>query len=320
MRKALLSIFSALCMAFTPLVQAAGYPDRAVKIVVPFAPGGPTDLLARTLAKFLEQEVQQTFVVENRAGAGGIIGSAYIANAAPDGYSLLLVANGHAILPNTTADLPFDPIDDFDPVGMLGSAPYVLVARPDLGIKTVEDLHQLAKTRGKPMFYGTPGTGTANHLAVQMLADHFGTPFQQVGYKGAAPATQALLAGQVDFIINNLTSSIPFIESGQLVAVGLTGEGADQILPDVPQISDTIPNFEALAWYGILAPAGVNAEALSLLQSAMAKVVGNPEFRDAIKKLGVQPRLMVGDEFEAFISEEIDKWAALAERAGVKPE
>ncbi|MBO9354739.1 tripartite tricarboxylate transporter substrate binding protein [Bordetella petrii] len=319
--KVLLSILSMLCFLVAPMRgYAASYPDHAVKIVVPFSPGGPTDLLARTLAKYLQSEMGQPFVVENKAGAANIIGSAYVAKSAPDGYTLLLVANSHAILPSTIANLPFDPLKDFEAVAMIGTAPYVLVARPDLGIKTVKDLAQLAKQRGKPMFYGTPGTGTANHLAVQMLADHFGIRFQQVSYKGAAPATQALLAGQVDFIVNNVTSSIPFIQSGELIAAGLTGKGAEDLLPGVPLIGDTIPGFEALAWYGILAPANTPANILNDLAKAMTHVGEKQDFRDAIMRLGVQPRLMIGDEFEGFISSEIDKWAGLAERAGVKPE
>jgi|LakMenEpi03Aug12_release.lakeMendotaPanAssembly.Ray.scaffolds.fasta_scaffold268320_2 tripartite-type tricarboxylate transporter receptor subunit TctC len=318
--KTILAFASAVIMACVPLLgKASSFPDRPVKIVVPFAPGGPTDLLARALGKYLQADVGQPFLVENRAGAGGIVGSTYVAKAKPDGYTLLLVANGHAILPSTTANLPFDPQKDFMGIGTIGVAPYVLVARPELGVKTVDDLRASARKRDKPMFYGTPGSGTANHLAVQMLADNFGIPFEQVSFNGAAPATQALLGGQVDFIVNNLTSSMSFIKSGQLVAVGLTGKGAEKILPGVPLISASIPGYEALAWYGILAPAGTPAAIVKRLGDAMTQVSKNKEYMNAIVNLGVEPLLIVGRDFDEFIGVELKKWAVSAERAGLKP-
>ncbi|MGE0800469.1 MAG: Bug family tripartite tricarboxylate transporter substrate binding protein [Lautropia sp.] len=316
------ALFALSLTAFGAQAQAqtASYPDRAVRIVVPFAPGGPTDLLARLLAKKLQDELSQNFVVENRPGAGGVIGTGIVAKSAPDGYTLLLVANNHAISPSTYAKLTYDPSRDFAGVGMLGTAPYVLVARPDLAVATLDDLRKLARSRGAPMLYGTPGSGTANHLAVQLLSDHFGVKMQQVDYSGAAPATQGLLSGQVDFIINNLTSSLPLIQSRRLVAIGLTGPNPSDALPGVPPIASTIPGYEALAWYGIVAPAGTPREALDKLGGVMAKALDDPSFRGSLAQLGVDARKMSGAEFDRFVVAEIGKWTDLARRAGVKPE
>jgi tripartite-type tricarboxylate transporter receptor subunit TctC len=319
-RGMLLGVLSVLLLAPGAQAQTTKYPERPVRIVVPFAPGGPTDLLARLLAKRFQDELSETFVVENRPGAGGMIGTGVVAKAAADGYTLLLVANGHAIMPSTYAKLGFDPVRDFSAVGMLGTAPYVLVARPDLQVKTLDDLRRVAGSRGAPMLYGTPGSGTANHLAVQLLSDHFGVKMQQVDYSGAAPATQGLLSGQVDFIINNLTSSLPLIQSGKLVAIGLTGPDTSAALPGVPPIAKTIPGFEALAWYGILAPAGTPRPILDKLGGVMAKAVEDPSFGEPLSKLGIDARKMRGTDFDRFIATEIGKWTDLARRAGVKPE
>ncbi|MBX6373842.1 MAG: tripartite tricarboxylate transporter substrate binding protein [Acetobacteraceae bacterium] len=315
-RRAAIAVPLALLVSQT--AKGAEFPTRPVRIVVPFPPGGPTDTLVRLAAPRLEQTWGQPVVVENRGGAGGNIGTAAVARAAADGYTVLLVASSHAINPGIFRALPYDPVRDFAPVALLASSPFVLVVHPSVPARSLAELIALARARPGQLNYASASNGSGNHLAMEMLKAAAGIDIVHVPYAGAAPATTDLLAGQVPIMFNNMVSAMPHIQAGRLRALAVSGPRRAAALPDVPAVAETIPGFDASTWYGILAPAGTPATVVAELSARFRAAFDGPEAVARLAAMGLDPTPLAPDAFGRFIEAEMAKWGRAARAANVQ--
>ena len=302
--------------------KAQDYPTKPIRLVVPFAAGGATDVLARLVGERLTASLGQQVVVDNRPGAGGNIGSDLVARAEPDGYTILMGAVGtHAINPSLYPKMPYDPVKDFAPVTLVASVPNVLVVNPEVPANSVQELIDLAKAKPGELNFASSGNGTSIHLSGELFKAMTGTDIVHVPYKGSGPAVTDLLGGQVQMMFDNMPSSLPHVKAGKLRALGVTSAKRSPALPEVPTIAEAgVPGYDATSWFGILAPAGTPEPVVTRLQGAIVQALGEPEMRQRMADLGAEP---VGDtpaEFGQFIAAEIAKWAKVVNDAGVKLE
>ncbi|HEV7268980.1 MAG TPA: tripartite tricarboxylate transporter substrate binding protein [Falsiroseomonas sp.] len=319
-RSALAAAFIAVGSAASVTARAQAFPSRPVRIVVPFAAGGPTDAIARWVAAGLEQAWRQPVVVENRPGAGGSTGSAVVARAAPDGHTLLITANSHAINPAVLRNIPFDTLRDFTPIIRLADGPFVLVVHPAMGVRSLEEFVAAVRARPGAFNYSSAGHGTNNHLAMERLKAMAGIDITHVAYGGAAPATTALLSGEVQATINNLVNSLPHIQDGRMVPVAIGGLERSPVLPNLPSMNDTYPGLTAVNWYAAFGPAGMPVELTEAINAAMAQVVRGPAVADRLRAQGITPAAGPADAFAREVAEEVATWARVAQAAGVRPE
>ncbi|MFN3295505.1 Bug family tripartite tricarboxylate transporter substrate binding protein [Caldimonas sp.] len=317
---------AALALAFAPALQAqSAWPTKPVRIVVPFAPGGTTDILARALAPELSRAFGQQFVVDNKPGAGGNVGAAEVARAAPDGYTLLMGTVGtHGINVSLYGKLPYDPQKDFAPVTLVAGVPNVLVMNPakaaEYKIETVPDLIRYAKAHPGKLNMASSGNGTSIHLAGELFKTMTGTYMVHFPYRGSAPAVTDLIGGQMDLMFDNLPSSMPHIKAGKLKALAVTSASRSEALPDVPTIAEAGPlkGYEASSWFGLLAPAGTSADIVNRLQQETAKALANPAIKERLQSQGAIPSGNTPAEFARLIDSEIKKWAAVVKASGAK--
>ncbi len=322
--RALRAVLCALaCCGTTAAVAAeAAFPVRPVRFIVPFAPGGSTDTLARTLAQRLSDAFGQQVVVDNRAGGNGNIGTEIVARAVPDGHTIVLgyIAN-LGIGPSLYASLPFDPLKDFAPVTLLAVSPNILVAHPAVPVKTVKEL--IAYTRANPqkVNYASAAVASLGHLAGELLNSSAGIRMQHVPYKGSGQAVIDLLAGQVQIMFSGMSSVMPHIRAGKLRPLAVTGAQRSAATPDVPTIAESgYPGFEASAWYGVLAPAGTPKPVVARLNGEILRALKIPEVRERLENVGFE---IVGGTPEAFgiyMKNEIAKWAKVVKASGVRAE
>lgn len=301
---------------------AQDYPTRPIKLVVPFAPGGGADAVARIIAQRIEKPLGQPVVVENRTGAAAIIGTLAVAKAEPDGYTLLLGQSGPiSINPAVYKDLKYDPIKDFAPITRLTNYPYILVANEGFKAKTVQELVAMAKEKPGSVTYGSYGIGGANHLVALMFEKAAGIKMLHVPYRGTAPAVADLVGGQLDIVFSDPFSALPNVRSGKLRALAVTDKVRSPVTPDVPTIAESgYPGFDAVGWHGILAPAGTPPAIIAKLNAAIVDVLKDPETKAL---LSAQATTAVGDspgQFAAFIKEDVAKWSAIAKEANVTVE
>lgn len=299
---------------------AADYPARSVFLVVAFTPGGPSDVLARILGRRLGEALGQPFVIDNKPGAGGNIAAEFVAHAPADGYTLL-VGNNSILATNASLykKLGYDAEKDFAPISLIGSQPNILVVRPDLPAKSVPELIALAKSRPGKLNFASSGYGAAAHLAGELFKTRAGIDIVHVPYKGAAPALQDVIAGQVDMMFATAASVIGHIQSGVVRALAVTTATRTALLPSVPTVAELgLPGFEAVTWHGLVAPAGVPAETIEVLNRALVKVLDDPEVREEMTALGVDVRSTSPDAFAAYIRDETKTWAAIIRAAGAK--
>ena len=300
----------------------ASYPRRPVRFIVPFAPGGSTDTLARTLAQRLSDALGQQVVVDNRSGGNGNIGTEIVAHAAPDGQTILLgyIAN-LGIGPSLYATLPYDPVKDFAPVTLLAVSPNILVAHPALPVKSVRELVAYAKANPQKINYASSAVASLGHLAGELLNGAAGIHMQHVPYKGSGQAVIDLLAGQVQIMFSGMSSVMPHIKAGKLRPLAVTGAQRSPATPDVPTIAEAgYPGFEASAWYGVLAPAGTPREIVMRLNAEVLRALKMPEVKERLENVGFE---LVGGTPEAFgiyIRSEIGKWAKVVKASGIKAE
>jgi len=300
----------------------ATFPGRPVRLIVPFPPGGSTDILARAIGQKLAEAWGQPLVIDNRPGAGGIIGMETAAKAAPDGYTLVM---GHvgtlAANPALYKSLPYDPVKDFAPVTLIAMVPNVLVVGPAVSSKTVAELVALAKSKPGKLDYGSGGNGSAAHLATEYFKLKAGIDIQHVPYKGTAPALQDLLGGQIAFIITGLPPVLAQVKSGKLRILGVASAQRLKQFPDIPTIAESgVPGYEATQWYGILAPAATPKDVVAKLNRDVVNALKDPSVADKLAAEGADP---VGDspgEFAAFIRSEIDLWGKVIRATGAKVE
>ncbi len=312
-------LLAAALVASTHLALAQDYPSRAVRIIVSYAPGAENDRLARLAAQHLADQLKQPFLVENKPGAAGVIGSEFVASAPPDGYTLLLGnASTLAIMGSMNPKLPYKPLD-FEPVSVLASIPSVLVVNAALPAKTVAEFIALARAKPGELNYGSPGAGTSMHLTAVLFAAQTGTKIVHVAYKGAAPAVTDLLGGQVQFMFQNVPTVLPHIRSGRLHALAVTTPARVAVLPSVPTLAESgIRDADSVSWFAIVAPKGTPAAVTSLLQAEINKAWLKPEVRQSLEALGADPVASTPAEAGAFMRAEYAKWEKAVNAAGVK--
>lgn len=294
------------------------YPTRPVRLIVADSPGGAPDQLARILAQKLSSEIGQQVVVDNRAGAGGVLGAEIAAKAPPDGYTLLMTTTAiYAILPNLRKNLPYDVVKDFAPVSRIATASNVLVVNNALPVKNVAELVKLAKEKPGALNYGSAGVGTPAHLAGEMLNLLADIKVTHVAYKGAAPALQDVIAGNVQFIITSPIAAGAHMSSGRVRALASTGAVRNPSLPDLPTVGEAVPGYEITQSWGIVAPAGTANDVIRLLAAAIAKVMNQPDVKEQVLRTGAVPAGDTPTEFESFMARERQRLGDVISRSGI---
>jgi tripartite-type tricarboxylate transporter receptor subunit TctC len=292
-----------------------------VRLVAASAPGGTSDLLARLLAHELARELGQPFVVENRAGASGIVGTEFVAKSRPDGYTLLLIQPSLTINPGLFASLPYDAVRDFAPITIVADVPQIMTAHPSLPVKSMKELIALARARPGQIAIGSPGVGTHPHLTSELLQQRAGIRLQQVVYKGIGPAFVALQSGEVALAFSALSSALPHVASGRVRPLGVSAAKRLALLPEVPTISEAaLPGFESSQWFGVLAPAGTPRAIVERLHQAIAAVARQAEAREKLLAMGMEPLVSTPERFSEVIKEEIVRWAQVIKTAGIAPQ
>jgi tripartite-type tricarboxylate transporter receptor subunit TctC len=297
-----------------------GFPSKPVHVFVPYPPGGAVDIVARTLGDELAKRWNQSVVIENRPGAGGVVAEEALAHAPPDGYTLIVVAAGHALNSYFYAKLPYDPFKDFTPLSLIGSSPNMLIVRADSEYKTVGDVIAAAKAKPGQLSYGHAGNGTSPHLAGELFKAMAHIEITAVPYKGGAPALADLAGGHIPLTFNNIPESMGLIEAHTLRPLGVTTAQRSPVLPDVPAIADTLPGYDTGVWWAFLAPAGLPADVKQKLAKDCAEVAQLPGVRDKFLKLGATPIGSSPDVLDKLIHDEYVKWGPIIQAAGIKPE
>jgi tripartite-type tricarboxylate transporter receptor subunit TctC len=317
-RRAALTWGVALSLGGSAWAQA-DWPSRPVRIVVPFAPGGTTDLTARIVAEQLSQVFKQSFVVENKAGAGGNLGAAEVAKAAPDGYTFLMGTPGtQAINQFLYPKMPYDTAKDLVPVSFVVRVPNVLMVNPQLPAKNLKELIALLKAQPGKLSYGTPGNGSTGHLSTELFKTQAGVFVTHIPYRGSGPMLQDLAAGQVQMSIDNLPSALPLIQSGRLLALGVTSAQPVPQLPGVPAIASVLPGYEAEAWFVLVAPAGTPQPSIDKLSAEVDRILKKPEVAERFAKLGATPVGGTPRQLGDFIAAETRKWQQVVKASGAK--
>ena len=313
---------AAAVLASCGAAQAQGaFPTKAVHLFVPYPAGGAVDILARTLGDELARRWNQSVIVENRPGAGGVVASQVLATSPPDGYTLIVVASGHATNPFLYAKLPYDTFRDFTPISLLASSPNILLVRADSPFRTLADL--LAQARLKPgsLSYGMAGNGTSTHLAGELLKSLAKVDIVSIPYKGGGPAINDLLGGQIPISLNNGPESIGQITAGTIRALGVTTATRAAMLPDVPTIAEAgVPGYDTEVWWGVLGPAGMPADLVAKLSRDFVAALAVSTIRERLGKLGASPIGGSPQEFDAKIHADYDKWGPIIKAAGIKAE
>jgi tripartite-type tricarboxylate transporter receptor subunit TctC len=318
-----LIIFSIAATTIVPAAHAADtYPSRPVRLIVPYPPGGGTDIVGRVLGEKLSASLGQPIVVDNRGGAGGVLGTEIVAKAVPDGYTLLLVPTSHVINPSIYAKLPYDTANDFAPITMVASAPILMAVNPRVPAETVRSLVEAAKANPKAIGnYGSAGVGTVFHLTGQLFNQLSGLSLQHVPYRGGGPTVTALLAGEIPLAFETMLSLQPHVRAGSLRALAITSARRSTTMPEIPTTADAgFPELVAENSYALFAPAKTPVPILTRLQDAAVAALALQDVRDRLHEQGAEVVGNSSAELAAYVAAEIPKWAALARQAGVKPE
>jgi tripartite-type tricarboxylate transporter receptor subunit TctC len=319
MRRAAAALLVLLIGIAPAAVWGQSYPSKPVRIIVPFSPGGVTDIIARTHAAKLAELWDQNVVVENRPGAGGSLGAAVVARASADGHMLLVHSSGYAINAAANPNLPYDYKKDFVDIAPLGSQPMVLVVSPSSNIRNVEELLKLAREKPGQIAYGSAGIGSGAHFNGEKFRIAAGVEVLHVPYKGGADAINDTMAGRLTFTFNTVTLALPFIRDGRLVALGVSSRSRSDLLPAVPPIAEAgIPGFEFTFWNGLWAPAGTPAALVERINRDVMRIMDLPEVLERFSKLGAEPMRMTSAEFARFVKSEIEDSARIAQAAGIK--
>jgi tripartite-type tricarboxylate transporter receptor subunit TctC len=301
------------------LAHAQNYPNKSVRLIVPFAAGGSTDVIARILAPRLSEAWGQQVLVDNRPGGNTVIGTDIVAKSAPDGHTLLVTPAPFTVVPSVLTKLPYDPAKDFEPITLINTTPMGLVVHPGVPAKNLKELIALAKTRPGQMNFGSSGSGGVPHLSGELLNTMAGLKITHVPYKGNAPALADLVGGHVDMAFNGLTSVVPFIKSGRLRVLGVTSLARTAALPEVPTLDEQgLKGFQAVAWNGLTAPARTPKEAIARIQESSARIIKSPDLAEQLKRDGSDPVGSTTAEFTAHLRDEVVKWKKVLDRAGIK--
>ena len=300
---------------------AQSYPSRPIRLVVPYPAGGPTDFVGRTVGQKLSQFLGQQIVVDNRPGAGTIIGSELVARAAPDGYTILFGTGGGTFLaPLILPNVPYEPLRDFAPVAMLVQSPQVLVSHPALPARTIGELITLAKSKPGALNFASVGAGTSPHLGGELFQSLTGTKIVHVPYRGTAPALTDLISGQVQMMFSSMPTVLAHVKAGRLRLLGTGGTKRSAVIPDTPSISEVVPGFELITWYGIFAPRATPGAIVKRLNTEITKVLNDPESRDRMAAQGLEPTPMTPEELKRYTEQDVSRWGRLIKAAGIKGE
>ena len=318
---------TAACVALTLSLgiacgaAAQGFPSKPLRLISPYPPGGGNDTLARTLTPKLAENLGQQVIVDNRPGANTIIGTEAAARSAPDGYTMVLVPNVHAINPYLYAKLPYDAVKDFTPITRVGSSPLVVALHPSVPAKDMQALIALARARPGQVQYGSSGNGSVGHVGVSILESMTGVKLQHIPYKGTAPMLVDVINGQLTFTFASALGVMPHVKSGRLRAIAVTSAKRSPALPELPTVAESgVPGYEFILWYGILAPAGVPADIVARLNGEIGKVLRDPQVRDRLAAQGVDADPSTPQEFGALIASELKRYAKVVKQTGAKVE
>jgi tripartite-type tricarboxylate transporter receptor subunit TctC len=300
--------------------SAQVYPNRIIRLVVPFAPGGSNDIIARLIGERMGEALGQTVVVDNRPGAGGVIGTDSVVKSAPDGYTLMIGATSTmAANPSLYTKMNLDPAKDLTPITRIASGPFVLAVNSSLPARSVKELIALSKDKPGAINFGSSGVGSSLQLAAELFKSTAHVDIVHVPYKGLAPALADLVAGRIHIIFSDMAGLLPFVQSGQLRALGVTSAQRFSDLPNLPTLAEAgVPGYEATSWYGILGPAGMPADVVAKLNRELTRIVHAPAMKEKFASLGIEPVTGTADEFGAYIRSEMVKWRGVATSADIK--
>jgi tripartite-type tricarboxylate transporter receptor subunit TctC len=313
------ALFGTVLVLFACAALGQDYPLRAVRVVVPFAPGGGTDIVGRILAQQLSQRLGQSFVVENRPAGSGIVGADLVAKSAPDGYTLLFAFSSLSSSARLFRSLPYDPVRDFAPVALATTSPLLAVAPPGLPARNIKEFVAYAKAHDGKLNYGSSGPGSSPHLAIELLMSQTGMRMQHIAYKGIAPAVTALLADEVQFSLVPIAVGLPHVRSGRLRALGVAGLQRSAATPDIPTLSESgLPDFEVIAWWGLLAPAKTPRAVVMALNRELRAALDVADVRRGLLDQGMDPAAGTPEQFGALIRADMEKWGDIGRRLGVQ--
>jgi len=316
----LLAAFIGATAALASIHTGAAYPDKPIRLVVPFAPGGGTDTIARTLAAAMSTELGKQIIIDNKPGAGTILGTDAVAKSAPDGYNIVIATFAHAVNPSLVPKLPYAQDKAFAPITLIGKGPNVLVVRADSPYKTVKDIVDAARAKPGTLTYASQGNGTSAHLAGEMLTNLAGIQMTHVPYRGAGPAITDLMGGQVDLIFGTAAAVSPFVQSGKLRAIAVTSPQPSPSLKDIPTIAATVPGYAVESWYGLYAPAGTPPDVIQKLSAAAKKAARSPEFAKRIEQEGLEVTASDPAELDRYVKAEEVRWRKIVKENNIKPE
>ena len=321
-QKLLAAACGAVAMSFASGVAAQAWPAKPIRLMVPFPPGGSTDIVARIVAQKLGERLGQSLVIENRGGAGGTIGTAVIAKAAPDGYNLAIASTStHVVAPAVYPKLDYDAVKDFAPISLIAVSPYLLVVNTSVPAKTLKELIDLAKQKPGKLNYASAGVGSTTHIAMEMLKAVSSTYMLHIPYNGNGPAGTAVVGGQVEILFGSLPALLPHAKSGRVRALAVGTPKRSSSLPDVPTVAESgYPGFDASLWLALMAPVGTPQPILDRLQKEIVSIVGSPETREALDKAGAEPLSSTPAELAAMIRDGVAKYTPVIKAAGIKPE
>ena len=311
---------AALALSLIQPAAAQDYPARQVRLIVPFGAGGPADVYARVIAQHLSEEMKQTFIVENRPGAGSIIGTDAVAKSAPDGYTLLVMSNTHTTNESLVPNKPFQLMRDFVPVATMNYSDLIMVVHPSVPAKDLKEFIALAKGKPGELNYASSGPGTPYHMAGELYKAMSGSNIVHVPHKASGEARSAVMGGHVQMMFDAITTMASNVAAGQVRALGTTGAKRSALTPDVPTVAEAgVPGYEATIWLGVMAPAGTPKDIVGKLNAGINKVIARPDVKDAWAKQGAVPMAMTPAEFDKYLQTDIEKWANVVKSAGIKP-
>ena len=312
-------LVASLALGLAPAdAHAQTYPSKPIRMIVPFTPGGTTDILARTVGQKMTEDWGQPVVIENRPGAGGNIGSELVAKAPPDGYTLLMgTISTHAINPSLYKRLPFDPARDFAPVSRVGTLPNILIVHPSVPVKSVKELIELARSKPGDLNFASSGVGTSLHLSGELFNTMAGVKLVHVPYKGSSPALADLLGGQVKIMFDNLPSALPHVKAGKLKPLAVTSTKRAAVLPEVPTVTESgLPGFEVTSWFAVFAPAKTPKDIVAKLNGEIVKILNSGDVKEKLTQIGVDPAPTTPEELAAFAKAETEKWGKVVKATG----
>jgi tripartite-type tricarboxylate transporter receptor subunit TctC len=315
---ALLASTFCAALLFSSGQARAAYPEKPIRIIVPFTAGGTSDVLTRTVGEQLAKDLGQAVVVENRAGAGGALGAGFVARAEPDGYTLLMgSSSGLAVNPGLFDNLPYDAEKSFAPISMVASIQNILLVNPSLPIKNVPELIAYGKTH--PLFFASAGVGSSPHMSAEVFEAMSGLKMTHVPFKGGPESLSEVVSGRVNLVFDNMPTASMMVKSGQLRGLGVTGSTRSPMVPDIPTIaSQGLPGYDVTVWYGLVAPAGTPPAIIKLLGDEVAKILARPEIKSKLVSIGTEPESSTPEAFKALIAAERAKWATVIKQANIK--